>query len=465
MATRIGFFIVHNDNHKLVHSVDVPWDFGTNAEDGTVIQPNPLPPATEEPIEGFTWNDTQMERMILHIQRKLHRRKYKHRRRLKPFILQEAVFILSPSFAEKLGVVTIENEDLKNGIYLKRYPDLMTEIYLTESKELENEYEMIVRLQNDKTKIILFDENNLPNFNDPEEPNVPENPEPGDGEEPPIENPDLPPTDENENEEEGIMALDDDFSADLSAPGEGEEEGKYILNDEVASILFASCWPYFDNGISVFIPFDKAISEGLIIENDMINEDGEEEEDNIQILSEEEENHNSSLIFNYGEDKIIVTRTESDNCYIVPLVTNPVKVIFRENSLESEEIDETEPSNEDLFINWFTQYFNNVLLKDEKFLNYFNNNRTYIVISQENENIMGTMTLYKGRSVLNFENHNYAELIDSKFPNIRDDMIFKDESFGGYDDDKGYSVDKIENQRPLRPGNFGGYDDDAGFLI
>lgn len=451
--TRVGFYIVHNDNHKLVHAVDVPWDFGTNAEDGTVIQPNPLPPAIEEIVEGFTWNDTQMERMILHIQRKLHIRKYRHIRIPKPFILQEAVFILSPSLAEKLGVITIENEDLKNGIYLKRYPDLMTEIYLMTSEELESEYEMIIRLQNDKTKIILFDENNLPNFDDPEEPDIPGNPEPGDGEEPPIENPEQPPT-EGTDEDAGIIALDE-----IPEPEE-EEEGKYILNDEVISVLLASCQPYFDNGMSVFISFNKAISEKVIIEDDTT-----EEEDGILILSDGEDDSNSSLIFNYGNSKIIITRTESDNCYIVPLVTTPVKVIFRGSSLESEEIDETEPSNEELFINWFTQYFNNVLLKNEKFLNYFNNNRTYIVISQENENIMGTMTLYKGRSVLNFENHNYAELIDNRFPNIRDDMIFKDESFGGYDDDKDYSVDKMENQRPMRPGDFGGYDDDAGFLI
>lgn len=446
MATRIGFYIVHNDNHKLVHAVDVPWDFGTNAEDGTIIQPNPLPPAIEEPIEGFTWNDTQMERMILHIQRKLHRRKYRHKRKPKPFILQEAVFILSPSLAEKLGVVTIENEDLKNGIYLKRYPDLMTEIYLTESEELGSEYEMIVRLQNDKTKIILFDENNLPNFDDTEEPDEGET---GSKDE---ENPKQPPTDA------GIITLNEIPKFEEGDDVE-EEERKYILNDEVVSVLLASCQPYFDNGMCVFISFNKAISEKVIIEDDTTEEDG------ILILSDGEDDSNSSLIFSYGNNKIIITRTESDNCYIVPFVTTPIKVIFKEDSFESEEIDETEPSNEELFINWFTQYFNNVLLKDEKFLNYFNNNRTYIVISQENENIMGTMTLYKGRSVLNFKNHNYAELIDNKFPDIRDDMIFKDESFGGYDEDKDYFVDKVENQRPVRPGRFGGYDDDAGFLI
>lgn len=441
MATRVGFFIIHNSNHKLVHSVDVPWDFGTNAEDGTVIQPNPLPPAVEEPIEGFTWNDIQMERMILHIQRKLHRRKYRHRRRPRPFILQEAVFILSPSLAEKLGVVTIENEDLKEGIYLKRYSDLKTEIYLT-SEELESEYEMIVRLPNDITKIILFNENNLPNFEDtpdlPEEPDEgetdPDNPDEG-------ENPDEPEPPEEINPEE--------------PPIEVEPEIEYILNEDIIKNIIESIPS--TNKFSIYTNFNAAISSNILL-----TEESARDGDNIEILPE------LPLVFDYIGNRIVITENSlsNGNIWITPTVEKPIQVIFTNNSIEVEEIPEEEtPSNEDLFINWFIRYFNKVLLKDDKFLNHFNNNRTYVVITQENKNIMGLMTLYKGRSVLNFKNHNYAELIDNRFPDIRDDMIIKDESFGGHDEDKDYSVNKEETSGTIKPGHFGGHGDDIGFLI
>lgn len=109
-----------------------------------------------------------------------------------------------------------------------------------------------------------------------------------------------------------------------------------------------------------------------------------------------------------------------------------------------------EPNPDDLSIEqppretfgeWFKRYYELVLSKDNKFMNCFNYNRTYVIIAFDKEDVMGLFHLYKGFSYINFEQFDYRVLINEKFPNIRKSMILKDESFGGYDGDEQFQVD------------------------
>lgn len=112
------------------------------------------------------------------------------------------------------------------------------------------------------------------------------------------------------------------------------------------------------------------------------------------------------------------------------------------------------------FEDWFTDYFYNKLATDNNFFDVFNTSRTYIVITEEDPFAMGFMITYKGRTVINFEEHDYRNIINAMFPKIREEMIIQDDSFGGYDDDKDFTHKK---EKP--DCSFGGHDDDSNFLV
>lgn len=112
------------------------------------------------------------------------------------------------------------------------------------------------------------------------------------------------------------------------------------------------------------------------------------------------------------------------------------------------EVEPSEPENpEELekpkqsFEEWFMNYFYREIVTDRNFFNVFNTDRTYIIIAEEDISVMGFMMIYKGRTILNFEEHDYRNIINSIFPDIRQAMIVPDESFGGYDDDEDFTYD------------------------
>lgn len=424
--TRLGLYIVHNNSERLVQTVDVPWDFPLNAPDGS-IEPNPLPPSELIEPEDFIINDLAAERMILYIRQEQSREPYK------PIILDQATFIVPYILAEKLGVITkvVEDDDVTRlASFLKNYPDLKTELYLT-NESISDEY--LIKIRGEKgTRLFLFEEDNLPNFADS-------------GSENPIEpdEPDIGEPDEGESEDAKIMPLSDGNGEDESPsiPPEElppEEEPIIVITDILDAILEIYS---FDNKI-VLIPSDLAVSAG-ILQKDL--------DENMDFLDIEYEN-----------TKFIFFKDLSD----IPAEEGMVRLVI-----------DTIPepphyTSEELFINWFKDYFYSTLVKQEDFIKNLNNNRTYVIISQENENIMGLLTLHKGSADLDFDNHNYANLIDAKFPNIREDMIIHDNLFGGYDDDKDFTQNKPSKPKhECHPGciyhdnNFGGYDDDPSFSI
>lgn len=112
------------------------------------------------------------------------------------------------------------------------------------------------------------------------------------------------------------------------------------------------------------------------------------------------------------------------------------------------------------FEDWITGYFYNVLFEEKGFFDIFNTNRTYFIIAEEDISAFGFMITYKGRTIVNFEEHDYRNIINAMHPNIRKDMITQDESFGGYDEDKQFPQDKNKTDE-----SFGGYDEDSSFLV
>lgn len=142
-------------------------------------------------------------------------------------------------------------------------------------------------------------------------------------------------------------------------------------------------------------------------------------------------------------------------------ILEAVKEIIEIPPTEDEEIEtneEQEPQPQS-FENWVTNYFYNVLFEEKDFFNVFNTDRFYFILAEENNSVMGYMITYKGRTIINFEEHDYRNIINAMHPEIRDIMITKDESFGGYDDDSSFS------QNQDKPDDsFGGYDEDKGFL-
>lgn len=112
---------------------------------------------------------------------------------------------------------------------------------------------------------------------------------------------------------------------------------------------------------------------------------------------------------------------------------------------QSEEETEPQPPS---FEDWFFNYFFDEIIKDEKFFDVFNNHRCYIIIAEENENIMGLMSVYKGKTILNLKTHDYRKIINEAFPEIRKDITTADFSFGGYDEDINFSYkDEQDNKK------------------
>lgn len=125
--------------------------------------------------------------------------------------------------------------------------------------------------------------------------------------------------------------------------------------------------------------------------------------------------------------------------------------------IETNEEQEPQPQS---FENWITNYFYNVLFEEKDFFNVFNTNRFYFILAEENNSVMGYMITYKGRTIINFEEHDYRNIVNAMHPEIRDVMITKDDDFGGYDDDSSFSQDQDKPDC-----SFGGYDEDKGFLV
>lgn len=142
-------------------------------------------------------------------------------------------------------------------------------------------------------------------------------------------------------------------------------------------------------------------------------------------------------------------------------ILEAVKEVIEIPPTEGEEIEtneEPQPQPQS-FENWVTNYFYNVLFEEKDFFNVFNTDRFYFILAEENNSVMGYMITYKGRTIINFEEHDYRNIINAMHPEIRDIMITKDDSFGGYDDDSSFS------QNQDKPDDsFGGYDEDKGFL-
>ena len=128
---------------------------------------------------------------------------------------------------------------------------------------------------------------------------------------------------------------------------------------------------------------------------------------------------------------------------------------------EDEEEDYEDVVLNPVFEDWVTEYFNDILFNEKGFFDVFNTERTYIVIAEEDPSVMGFMVVRKGRSYINFKEHDYRNIINSLHPTIRHEMTQRpDDSFGGYDEDKDFSQNKNKYDH-----TFGGYDEDKGFLV
>lgn len=120
---------------------------------------------------------------------------------------------------------------------------------------------------------------------------------------------------------------------------------------------------------------------------------------------------------------------------IMPIVDNAEGDVELPPDDEEEEIIPT-------FGEWFKEYYEKNLVHDEKFLLHFNNDFTYIIISAEDEMVMGLFRIGKGYTYMNFDEFDYRILINNKFLDIRKDMNVPDESFGGFDEDKDFTLNE-----------------------
>lgn len=103
------------------------------------------------------------------------------------------------------------------------------------------------------------------------------------------------------------------------------------------------------------------------------------------------------------------------------------------------------------FNKWYRSYFHSILAKDENFLSYFNTNRIYVIISEENKDVMGLLYFEKKTGpLLILDEHDYRKIVEYLYPNIRKDLIIKDESFGGFEGDDDFLVDQdiVYNPQP-----------------
>ena len=139
--------------------------------------------------------------------------------------------------------------------------------------------------------------------------------------------------------------------------------------------------------------------------------------------------------------------------------------VVRENTdiEDSEENEEAPDDNEEekiIFEDWITDYCYNTLFQEKDFFDIFNTDRTYIILSEQDISIMGFLVIQKGRTYLNFKEHDYRNIVNALYPTIRKDMIIPDESFGGYEEDKDFSQDVVKPDD-----SFGGYEEDKDFLV
>lgn len=144
-------------------------------------------------------------------------------------------------------------------------------------------------------------------------------------------------------------------------------------------------------------------------------------------------------------------------------IKTSVLEVIKENeefNIKEEEDSSGQQPNPPTFEDWITQYFYNILFNEKSFFDVFNNGSLYLILAEENMNVGGFMIVHKGRTIINFEEHDYRNIINACYPNIRKDMIIIDDSFGGYDEDKEFSQNKIE-----KDDSFGGHDEDKDFLI
>lgn len=430
--TRIGFYIIQNGRNTLVHTVDVPWDFGTNAEDGTMIKPNPIPQEPEETV-GFKWNIIAAERTIFYIRKRLFWHPNLPIEEIHPYRLRYATFMMSFELAEKLSIISVEDKELMENNYRPyslEFPDINSVIYLTkdfspDDEPIGNNVKVITK---SNSYYYTFEDGEIPDFSNPDYPIEPDVPEPP-------QNPDIDPNDP----EAGIDPHD---GGDIEMPSDPFE----VDEEKLLSILSGLLDFNEDKKHTIFIPFYEAIDSKVLVE--------------IGIESIRESYYESLIwIYYYNGNKIVFTE-QTDEVLVLPFVEDgTLRITLKDDELSI--LTKKKPNNNEKFIHWFKDYFYLELLRDPNFLNKFNMQRGYIIISQENKDIMGVMRLYKGSSYINFMQHNWKVLVENQFPNIRDKMVFKDDSFGGFDEDEDYQQD----YEPNVDGEFGGFDDDKGFLI
>lgn len=136
-------------------------------------------------------------------------------------------------------------------------------------------------------------------------------------------------------------------------------------------------------------------------------------------------------------------------------------LLKKENiTIEDNDNPNSSASKEKEFNAWFEDYYFNILSKEDDFLSHFNTDRTYVLIAQDNENVMGLLTIKKGSTDLNLLEHDYRNIINKNFPDIREEFKIPDELFGGYDDDSGFNM-------PPEPidDSFGGNSGDDDFTV
>lgn len=165
-------------------------------------------------------------------------------------------------------------------------------------------------------------------------------------------------------------------------------------------------------------------------------------------------NGNEEYIINeiIKNDNLIIGKIENfwdviDHSYYdayVNLNESYIEIIKDENETSQPDEKPTLPSKQEIFSQKFEKYFYSTLIKDKDFLNYFNTERTYTIIAEEDEeNIMGLITFHKGSTDLILNQFDYRTIIMNKFPNIKEALVLKDETFGGYDPDKDFNIEPI----------------------
>lgn len=426
--TRAGFYIIHNNRNKLIYTKDIPWDYELGAEDGAMIKPNPIPTEPEKTI-GFVWNAVAAEKMALYVRiRTFWGPEIPITQPLPPYQLRDATLILSFDLAEKINIITVEDKELMEKNYRPYQLDLKdinTIIYLT--NDFDEDYKDLIEntvIINTSTKqyYYTFKEDENIDFNDPDfpsEPILPDFPDIDNGGEPVPHNLDK----EDENQD---------------LPHE-----PFIVDEEKLNLITSNL---DESSKRIYVPLFYALENNIIQENGIMP---------IPL------NLNDYIYWTYelNVDKFIFTNKVTEIIIIPNSEKRVVISIDKEDKINIKYF--AELNLEEKFIRWFKKYFYEVLLEDKEFLNKINTQRNYYIIFQDNP-VIGIMTLYKGKTILKFNNYSYKELIENEFPNIRDAMIKKDEDFGGFEEDKDFSQNPNDDYYDQ---SFGGFTPDEGFIV